>query len=232
MTYPSWNNSTPPRASMPQPIPGGYASGAPVVTQRPRVPAATRAWHAAQVAIGYLVVLWVIYAVQVLAGQQALRFGVHPLDVSSLPDIFTAPFLHGSVGHLVSNSVPGAVFAFLLAWSGRKEFVWATLLIIVLSGLGVWLIGGPMSVHIGASGVLYGWLAYLVVRGFFSRSFGQLALGIALALSYTGWLWGVVPSTPGVSWQYHLCGALAGVLAAWVLSSRAREDARQRQLAR
>ena len=182
-----------------------------------------RLYRSFRVAVGYLVVVWVIFAVQQLWGQSALKFGVHPLDVSSLPDIITAPWLHGSLAHVASNSIPGAVFAFLIAWSSRRDVFVATAIIVLLSGAGVWLIGGVGSVHIGASGVLYGWLAYLVVRGFFSHSFGQLALGVALGLSYTGWLWGVVPTTPGVSWQYHLCGAVAGVVAAWVMMGRRTE---------
>ncbi|WP_169836039.1 rhomboid family intramembrane serine protease [Corynebacterium aquilae] len=192
----------------------------PTTPTRPQNHKPQRLKSAAAIAVGYLVVLWVIYGLEILFGQSALKFGVHPLDVTSLPDIFTAPLLHGSLQHLISNSIPGALFAFLIALSGKRAFFQSTLIIAIISGLGVWLIGGPNSVHIGASGVIYGWLAYLVVRGWFNSNLLQLILGVVLGLSYTGWIWALLPTTPGVSWQYHLCGAIGGIIAARLMGTR------------
>ena len=119
----------------------------------------------------------------------------------------------------MSNSLPGALFCFLIGWSGRRVWWEVTLITTVVAGLGTWLLGGAGTSHIGASGLVYGWLAYLVVRGIFNRSLLQIILGIILGFSYSGLIWGVLPVSEGVSWQGHLFGALGGVLAGMFISS-------------
>lgn len=167
----------------------------------------------------YLAVIWIVHILSVLTGGLLQAFGVHPLDVSSLPFIFTAPFLHLNFAHLISNSVPGAIFIFLIALSGNRVVVEVTLFTIIIGGLGTWLLGGIGTNHIGASSLVYGWLAYLIVRGIFNRHFGQAALGILLAFSYAGYIWGVFPNNPGISWQAHLFGAIGGIVAGAVITS-------------
>ncbi len=104
---------------------------------------------------------------------------------------------------------------------GWRRWAWATLVIIVASGLAIWLFSPPGSITLGASGIVFGWLTYLLVRGFYSGSFAQIGIGVVVFFVYGGILWGVLPSDAGISWQGHLGGAVGGVLAAKWLHGRA-----------
>lgn len=168
----------------------------------------------------YVVAIWAVYVINIVFfGGDLLYLGIQPLDVASLPCIFTSPLLHGSLEHIVSNTVPGAIFAFLVGYSGKRVFWEATTFVVIIGGLGTWLFGGVGTNHIGASGLVYGWLAYLLVRGFFNHSVGQIVLGFILGFFYSGLVWGMLPGTPGVSWQAHLFGAIGGVVAAMFITS-------------
>lgn len=169
--------------------------------------------------MAYLLVIWVVHIFSVITGGWISGFGIHPRDISSLPYIFTAPFLHVSFSHLISNSVPGAIFIFLIALSGNRVVVEVSLIAMVIGGFGTWGFGGWGTNHIGASGLIYGWLSYLIIRGLFNRHFGQVALGIVLAFFYAGYIWGVFPNEPGISWQAHLFGAIGGVIAGATITS-------------
>ncbi len=188
-------------------------------------------------AAGYVVVIWVIHIVNTFVfGGLLTAFGIHPLDTSSLWQVLTSPLLHANFGHLISNTVPGAIFSFLIGASGARAWWGVTFLVVIVGGAGVWLFGGIGTNHIGASGLVYGWLAYLLVRGIFNRSFGQLAIGVILGVAYSGLIWGVLPGTPGISWQAHLFGAVGGVLAGMVITSNGAvaltRAQRQKQLGR
>lgn len=166
-------------------------------------------------AIGYLVLIWTVFLVnEFIFGGALNNFGVRPRDTSTLWGILTAPLLHADYGHIVANSLPGALFAGLIAMSSKRLFWQVTLLITVVGGGLTWLVGGVNTVHIGASGLIYGWLAFLVVRGFVNRRVMQIILGVILASMYSGLIWGVLPTQMAVSWQMHLFGGLAGIWAA------------------
>lgn len=171
-------------------------------------------------AVGYVVVIWAVHLVNLLLfGGQLVFFGVHPLDVSSIWHVFTSPLLHANFEHLLSNTVPGAVFSFLIGMSRARVWWEVTAFVVLIGGAGTWLLGGVGTNHIGASGLVYGWLAYLLVRGLFNRSIMQIMLGVGLGLAYSGLVWGVLPGVPGVSWQAHLFGALGGVMAGMLITS-------------
>lgn len=153
--------------------------------------------------------------------------GVVPRTLSGLDGIVWAPLLHGGWGHLFSNTIPVLVFGFLAMASGVTRWIAVTALVWVVSGLGVWLTGDSGTSTIGASGLAFGWLAYLLVRGLFNRAFGQLAVAAVLLLVWGGTLWGLLPGNPGISWQAHLFGALGGVLAAWLAARTDRAKARK-----
>lgn len=166
-------------------------------------------------AIGYLVLIWTVFLVnEFIFGGALNNFGVRPRETSTLWGILTAPLLHADYGHIVANSLPGALFAGLIAMSSKRLFWQVTLLITVVGGGLTWLVGGVNTVHIGASGLIYGWLAFLVVRGFVNRRVMQIVLGVILASMYSGLIWGVLPTQMAVSWQMHLFGGLAGIWAA------------------
>lgn len=192
---------------------------APSGGQYEKTPAQKRA-TGLRYALGYLLAIWAVFAVNALLFGGGLNyFGIHPLDPASLPHIVSAPLLHANLSHIMSNSIPGAIFCFLIGYSGSRVFWEVTLIAGVIAGLGTWFLGGIGTNHIGASGLVYGWLAYLVVRGFFNRSPQQISLGILLGFLYSGLIWGVLPTTPGVSWQGHLFGAIGGVVAGMLITS-------------
>jgi membrane associated rhomboid family serine protease len=146
--------------------------------------------------------------------------GIQPRTLSGLPGIFFAPFLHGGFAHLMANTVPFLVLGFLVMLRGLGTFVGVSLLVMVLGGLAVWLLAPSNSIHIGASGLIFGYIGYLLARGYFERNFGSLAVAALVALLYGGAIWGVLPGQPGISWQGHLFGFLSGVAAAGLLRGR------------
>ena len=167
---------------------------------------------------GFLATIWIVFILE-LVFPWLQAFGIHPLDVSSLPLIFTSPLLHANLEHIISNSIPGAIFAYLVGYSGKRVFWEVTTFVVIIGGLGTWLLGGVGTNHIGASGLVYGWLAYLIVRGFFNRSISQIITGLILGFFYSGLIFGLLPGTEGVSWQAHLFGAIGGIVASMVITS-------------
>jgi membrane associated rhomboid family serine protease len=144
--------------------------------------------------------------------------GILPREASGLDGVLWAPLLHGNWAHLVANTVPFLLFGFLAMAAGLGRFIAVTATIWLLGGLGVWLTAPPGVVHIGASGLVFGWLTFLLARGFFARSGRQILLAVVLFVYWGGTLFGVLPGQPGISWQSHLFGALAGLLAAWLVA--------------
>lgn len=188
--------------------------------------------------VGFVALLYLVEAWDQVGGHRLDRNGIRPLETDGLWGVLFAPLLHANWGHLLANTGPALVLGFLVALAGLSRFLLATAIVWIVGGLGTWLIGnvgsscGPTD-HIGASGLIFGWLAFLVVFGLFTRSIWQILVGFVVLVLYGGLLWGAVPVLNvcgGVSWQGHLCGALAGVLAAYLLSGPER-DARQRRRA-
>jgi membrane associated rhomboid family serine protease len=157
--------------------------------------------------------------------------GIRPLEADGLWGILFAPLLHANWPHLIANTGPALVLGFLVTLAGVSRFLWATAIVWLVGGFGTWLIGNMGSPcgetdHIGASGLIFGWLTFLLVFGFFIRSGWQVVIGLLVLVLYGGVLWGAVPVLNvcgGVSWQGHLCGGIAGVLAAYLLSSQERK---------
>ena len=175
---------------------------------------------------GALLILWALELADLLLFRGALDAnGIRPRSLDGLDGVLFAPFLHGGISHLASNSVPFVVFGLLVFLGGLRQFVVTTALSVLASGLGVWLVGAPGTVHVGASGVIFGYLGYLLLRGYFSQSAGAVLLSLTLALVYGGALWGVLPLQAGISWEAHLFGFLGGVLSAYLLRRREPERA-------
>lgn len=165
-------------------------------------------------------VLFVIEAIDVATHYDLDQNGIVARQVDGLDGILWAPLLHGDWQHLLANLMPGAVLCFLVLMT--RQFLIVTGIIWVVSGVGVWLFAAPYSPTVGASGIVFGWLTFLIVRGLFNRDLWQILGGLVLFLVYGSILWGVLPSDPFVSWQAHLFGAIAGVFAAWALAARDR----------
>ncbi|EOM75181.1 rhomboid family intramembrane serine protease [Rhodococcus rhodnii] len=183
-------------------------------------------WRTAAATIGiFVVALYLIELVDSATGGGLEPGGITPRTVDGLSGVAFAPVLHGTWSHLFANTLPVLVLGFLVLASGIGKGLAVTGIVWVVGGLGTWLVGGAGTTHIGASILVFGWLAYLLVRGLFTRDAGQILIGIVVFLVYGGLLWGVLPTNPLVSWQGHLFGAVGGVLAAWLLDSRRRRSA-------
>ncbi|AGY59381.1 rhomboid family intramembrane serine protease [Gloeobacter kilaueensis] len=153
------------------------------------------------------------------------NWGIHPRDVHDLLNIFFAPFLHVGFAHLIANTVPFVVLGWLIMVRSVRDFFLVSLIGIIVSGLGVWLFGDPNSVTVGASGVIFSYLGFLLLRGYFDRSWQSIAIALVVGFFFGGALWGMLPVQTGItmiSWQAHLFGFIGGVLAAWLLTSRRR----------
>ena len=167
------------------------------------------------VSMGVLVaVMWGLEVVDQATRNSLDPLGITPRSTDSLDNVLWAPWLHGSFGHLASNSVPFLVLGALVVMDGWGRWFGTTAIVVLTSGAAVWFLSPPGSITLGASGVVFGWLTYVMLRGFWTRSPGQIATGVVLFLFYGGMLWGVLPSAPGISWQAHLGGAVGGVVAA------------------
>ncbi|WP_410670756.1 rhomboid family intramembrane serine protease [Amycolatopsis sp. cmx-4-68] len=177
---------------------------------------------AALVALSFTLLLYLVELVDVLLPGDLDQGGIHSRVLSGLDGVLFAPVLHAGWSHLFANTVPVLVFAFLAMAAGIGRFALVTAIIWVVSGLGVWLVGPANTVTVGASGLAFGWLAYLLVRGLFNRAAGQILVAVVLLGVWSGMLAGLLPGNPGVSWQGHVFGALAGVLAAWLTTRRSR----------
>lgn len=164
---------------------------------------------------GFVALLWAIEIVDTTVGNRLDQYGVQPRDGEGLLGILWSPLLHGGFDHLGANTVPALVLGFLTLVSGIARGLATTAIIWVVGGVGVWLLSPSGSTTIGASGLIFGWLVYLMVRGFVSRRAGEIILGLVLLFLYGGLLLGVLPGEPGVSWQGHLFGSVGGLLAAW-----------------
>ncbi|WP_410576981.1 rhomboid family intramembrane serine protease [Amycolatopsis sp. lyj-108] len=207
----------------PQPVPASEPGTDPAKRVLPPNPKA-----AAIVALAFTALLYLVELVDVvLPADLDQSGGIVAREVSDLDGVIWAPLLHAGWGHLFSNTVPVLVFAFLAMSAGIGRWVLVTAIIWVLSGVGVWLIAPSGTVTVGASGVAFGWLAFLLVRGIFNRAVGQVLVAVVLLGIWSGMLWGLLPGTPNVSWQGHLFGALSGVFAAWVMARMDRSQARK-----
>jgi len=169
---------------------------------------------------GSVATLWGVFAGNVVVGGALLGYGIHPRTVQGLWGIAAAPFLHANLEHLLSNTVPLLILGWLVMLRDARHFWPVTLLAVLGGGLVAWTLGAPGSVHVGASGVVFGYLGFLMLAGWFARSFGSILLSLGVAAAWGGLVFGVLPGQPGISWQAHLGGFIGGVLAAKWLAPR------------
>jgi membrane associated rhomboid family serine protease len=165
-------------------------------------------------------VMWIVEIINTIDSNRLDQDGIYARNVSHLWGILTAPFIHASFAHLISNTIPFVFLGLIIALRGAARLGMVTAIVIVLGGLGTWLISPAGVPTVGASGVVFGYAAYLLTRGFFDRSLLEALTGLVVAVLWGGALLSSLVPHPGVSWQGHLCGALAGVLAAYLLAPR------------
>ena len=221
---------------LPDPAPAGLVvtcpkCHAPVETPPPSRPAARRGRRTAsgyrtglRVLVGFVVLCWAAVLVDQFlpAGKSLLRFGIHPLDPDSLVNILFAPVLHGGFVHVFANTLGFATLGWLVLVRSPRHFLLVSVISALSSGLGCWVFGGPGTVHFGASGIVFGYLGFLLAWGYFERSVKSFAITVFVAIVFGGMIWGLLPRDAGVSWQGHLFGLLGGGLTARFLASRPR----------
>ncbi|MEL6939586.1 MAG: rhomboid family intramembrane serine protease [Cyanobacteria bacterium J06598_1] len=168
--------------------------------------------------------LWALELIDIPLGGSLNAFGIRPRDPQGLWGILFAPFLHGDLLHLLSNTVPFVVLSWLIMLRATEDWLAVTVLAALVGGLGTWLFGQSGSVHIGASGVIFGYFGFLLARGYFERSFVAIALSVLVTFLYGGLIFGVLPGQPGISWEGHLFGFVGGILAAKLMSKPRRKS--------
>lgn len=153
-------------------------------------------------------------------GQALNAYGIAPGKATGLIGILTAPFLHGGLVHLAANTIPLLLFSWLIMLRDNREWGLVTAMSMLTTGLGTWLIGASNTVHVGASGLIFGYFGFLLTIGIFQRKFSSILLSLLIGLTYGGLVFGMFPAfVPGfVSWEGHLTGFLGGVLSAWMVN--------------
>lgn len=170
--------------------------------------------------LGTLVgIMWIVEVVDIALAGRLNYLGIYPRNPIGLRGILLAPFLHRDFRHLISNTIPLVVMGWFVMLRGVSEFFKVSAIVILASGLGVWLLGAP-GLHIGASGVVFGYFGFLLSRAYFERSALSIAMSLAVGLLYGGIIWGVLPGQLGISWEGHLFGFLSGIFAARQISLR------------
>ncbi len=159
-------------------------------------------------------VVWVTHGMNLALGGVLFSFGIIPRTAVGLRGLLFAPFLHANTAHLMANTLPFVMLGWLVMLRDARHFVPVTLYAMLGSGLAAWLLGAPGSVHIGASGVIFGYLGFLLLGGWYARSAMSIVLSLLVTAVWGTLVLGVVPGEAGISWQAHLGGVVAGVLAA------------------
>ncbi|WP_327634792.1 rhomboid family intramembrane serine protease [Kribbella sp. NBC_00482] len=174
--------------------------------------------------VGLVGLMWLSEVVDTVTHGALDQYGIISREPRGLIGILTAPFLHLGFGHLVSNTLPLVTLGALIAVSGAARLFAVTAIVTVIGGFGTWLVSPPNTITIGASGLVFGYASYLILRGLFNRRLLQVLLGIVVVMVWGSALFSGLLPQDGISWQGHLFGGIAGVLAAWVLA----DDKQQR----
>ncbi|MGI8780828.1 MAG: rhomboid family intramembrane serine protease [Solirubrobacteraceae bacterium] len=171
--------------------------------------------------------MWIVEIADQVGGGRLDRYGIEPREAEGLDGVVLAPFLHGDFDHLIGNTIPFLALGFAIALGGAARVAIVTAVVALVGGLGTWLVAPSDTVHIGASGIVFGYAAYLVARGGYSRGMVQIGVGlVVLGVWGTTLLRGLVPEN-GISWQGHVFGAVGGVVAARLLHRRAERRRRE-----
>lgn len=165
--------------------------------------------------IEFVLFIYAIYVISLFI--PITKFGIVPRTMDGLIGIFTSPFLHGGIWHLASNTIPLIVLLTVLNHFYPSKTIPVILFTILLGGLLVWIFARQAN-HIGASGLIYGLVAFLIVNGFLERKFVPIIVSIGVILVYGGLIWGIIPSLKShISWEGHLFGAISGTFVAFTL---------------
>ncbi|MAX18406.1 MAG: rhomboid family intramembrane serine protease [Chloroflexi bacterium] len=168
---------------------------------------------------GFMAIIWGVEAANTLMDHRLSEFGIVPRTTEGLRGILLWPFLHAGFGHVISNTLPMAVLGGVIAIQGRNTLLKVSAIVVVVSGAGVWVFARP-GIHVGASGLVFGYFGYLVARGWYQRSLSSVVVAILVVFFYGGLIFGIVPSFGFVSWEGHLFGLLGGILTAKIIDKK------------
>jgi membrane associated rhomboid family serine protease len=167
--------------------------------------------------LAIVALMWVVEVVNTLDSNRLDTDGIYGRSVGHLWGILTAPFIHASFAHLISNTIPFLFMGLIIALRGAARLAMVTAIVILVGGLGTWLVAPANVPTIGASGVVFGYAAYLFARGFFDRSVLEILIGVVVGVIWGGALLASLVPHNGISWQGHLFGLVGGVVAASLL---------------
>ena len=167
---------------------------------------------------GIVALMWILEVINTIDSNNLDQDGIISRNVSHLWGILTAPFLHVSFAHLIGNTVPFVFMGVIIALRGALRLIVISLIVIVVGGLGTWLIGPSNTYTVGASGLVFGYATYLFARGFFDKNVVEVLIGLVVGVVWGGTLLSALHPQGGVSWQGHVCGAIGGVVAAWFMA--------------
>jgi membrane associated rhomboid family serine protease len=170
--------------------------------------------HSFIFAFFFVAVFWLVRIIETIFGFDLYQWGILPRHIHGLWGILFSPFIHSDFNHLISNTVPFFILLFVLVYFYRSLSYRIFFLLYFLSGLCVWL-GGRESFHIGASGIVYGLVAFHTVSGIIRNDLRLLIISAIVIFLYGGLVWGILPLKPEVSWESHLWGAASGVMLAY-----------------
>ena len=174
---------------------------------------------------GFIAIIWILEIIDLLFFRGALdAYGLRPRSITGLRGILFSPFLHGGLAHVAANTIPFLTLGWLIMLRETSDFFVVTAVTMLTSGIGVWLFGSPYTIHIGASGLVFGYFGFLLLRGYFERSVTAIFFSLAVGLLYGSLIWGVLPLQFGISWQGHLFGFIGGALTARLLPRRRRRS--------
>ena len=177
--------------------------------------------RAVQLLLAMVLLMWALEVVDTALDNRLDRYGIEPREVDGLDGVVAAPFLHVGFGHLLANTLPFVAMGLVIALEGPLRLLGVTAVAATVSGLGTWLIAPADTIHLGASGVVFGYATYLIARGWFNRRAMEIAIGAVVALLWGGALLAGLEPQQGISWQGHLFGAIGGIVAARLLERRA-----------
>jgi membrane associated rhomboid family serine protease len=164
----------------------------------------------------FVLLLWLIKIYEIIFTLDLSKFGIQPRTTGGLIGILVSPLIHGNLAHLFSNTMPLLILGIMVFYFYRKIAFEIFFWIYIMTGSWVWISAGSDSYHIGASGLVYGFVSFLFFSGVFRKNTRSIALAVLVTLVYGGLIGGVLPSQPGVSWQSHLFGALSGAICSYI----------------
>ena len=162
----------------------------------------------------FLVLMWAVHLIQIATQIDFGTFGIYPRTIFGLRGILLSPLIHANIPHLISNSAPLFLLGVLIMYFYPRVAVRSMAMIYILTGFSVWLFARE-GFHIGASGVVYGLVSFVFWSGIFRRNLKSIILAVIVTFLYSGLFLGILPNQPGISWESHLLGGLAGIITAY-----------------